>query len=145
MLAYSFMMCTFHTLHQNIPFYVVFPFMCFKQYLQFFLDLKFDIFPPWIHENNKILVLHVFKGENFKSRKNQGKLPFSHHSFYRTYYFGKRHDIIKCTTFKNVILKRPEIWDILVNSHYSITMHRNVRGILIIVIKDLSFIVLYLE
>ena len=29
------------------------------KFLRFFLDVKFDIFPPWNYENNKILVLHV--------------------------------------------------------------------------------------
>ena len=72
--AYFFMMCT---LHKNIPFYALYPFMSFKQcfmkVLRFFLHLKFDIFLPWLHENNKILILRVFKGEKLQS-SNQEKI-----------------------------------------------------------------------
>ena len=72
----------------------------FWEFLRYFLDLKFDIFPPWIHENNKILVWRLFKGENvnLQIKKNT---PFSPIYFYRTYYFGKRHDLIKYTTFNS--------------------------------------------
>ena len=72
--AYFFMMCT---LHWNIPFYVLYPFMSFKQCFMkvfiIFLHLKFDIFLPWIHENNKILILRVFKGGKLQS-SNQEKI-----------------------------------------------------------------------
>ena len=45
------------------------------------------------------------KTSKFKSRKNRLKSTFSNFFFYRTYYFGKRHDMIQCTTFKNHFLK----------------------------------------
>ena len=50
----------------------------------------------------------------FKSRKNWEKFSSSPISFYRTYYFGKRHDTIQCTTFKNTFWKMLAIWDTLV-------------------------------
>ena len=64
----------------------------YESFYDFFHNLKFDIFPP-------------SKTSKFKSRKNRGKSPFSPISFYSTYYFGKRHDMIQCTTFKNMFLK----------------------------------------
>ena len=41
---------------------------------------------------------------NFKSRKNRANSLFGSISFYRTYYFCKRHDMIQCTTFKNIYI-----------------------------------------
>ena len=88
------------------------------KFLQFFTDMKFDIFPPWIHENNKILVLHEFQGEKHRSlnqEKNRWKFTFKIKSYFfnRTYYFGKRHDMKQCTTFKNHFWKTPAIWNTL--------------------------------
>ena len=40
----------------------------------------------------------------FQGRKNLLKSTFSHIFFYRTYYFGKRHEMKQCTTFKNHFL-----------------------------------------
>ena len=57
-----FMICT---LHQNIPFYILFPLMCFKQcFMKLFMI--FSWFEVWYISslniwNNTILVLHVFK------------------------------------------------------------------------------------
>ena len=46
---------------------------CFMKVFIIFLDLKFDIFPPWLHENTKIMILHVFKGGKCQS-SNQEKI-----------------------------------------------------------------------
>ena len=59
------------------------------KFLWFFHDLKFNIFPTLIHENNKIL--HVFKGKKCQT-SNQEKSPIS---FYRIYYFCKMYNFQK--------------------------------------------------
>ena len=87
------------------------PFMWFKQcfmkvFMIFFLVLKFDIsFSPlntWKQQDLGFACIHRGKMSNFKSRK---KSPFRPISIYRSYHFGKRHDMIQCTTFQNFFLK----------------------------------------
>ena len=107
--AYFFMMCT---LHKNIPFYVLYPFMSFKQCFMkvFTIFSSFEVWyisplNTWKQQDLDFACFQGGKTSKFKSRKNRLKSTFSHFFFYTTYYFGKRHDMIQCTTFKNHFLK----------------------------------------
>ena len=68
----------------------------FWKFLRFFLDLKFDIFHP-LNTNNKILVLHLFKGEKCQTSKQEkiGKNSLL------VLFLGKMHNMKQCTTFNN--------------------------------------------
>ena len=95
--AYFFMMCTSD---QNILFYALWT-VFYENFYIFFLIWSLLYFPL---ENMKTTsswywYIQCWKMSIFKSRKNQEKSPFSHISFYRTYYFGKMH------IFKNIFLK----------------------------------------
>ena len=49
----------------------------------------------------------------FDSRRIRREFLFI--PIFYTYYFGKRNDMIHCTTFKNICLKMPAIWDTLMD------------------------------
>ena len=81
-----FIMCT---LHQNIPFYVLFPIMClnfktvyFMKVLKKFLDLKFDSFSPK-------------KPRFYEKRKNltSNQENIGENSLLLHLLFGKRYDM----------------------------------------------------
>ena len=56
-------------------------------------------------QNNKNLVFACIQGEKLQSL-NQEKIDENSLIFlYRTYYFGKRHDMKECTSFKKHFLK----------------------------------------
>ena len=80
----------------------LFLFICFKQcFMKVFtifswFKVWYIIFPPWIHENNKILVFHVFKGEKLEVQINKK--------------IGKNSLL---TSFKK---KTPAIWDTLMST-----------------------------
>ena len=76
-------------LHQNIPFYDLFPFMCFKQcfmkdFIIFYCFEVWYISPlnTWKQQDLTFACIHVGKMSIFKWRKNRGRSPFSTISFY---------------------------------------------------------------
>ena len=117
---YFFMMCT---LHPNILFYILFLIMCFKQcFMKVFTVFSwFEVWnvSPLKHENNKILVLHVFKGEKCQSSNQEkmgGNLLLVLFLFTRPIILAK--GIIwynAISNFKNIFWKMPAIWDTLMD------------------------------
>ena len=104
-----FMMCT---LHQNFPFYILIPFMYFKKCF-----MKVFMIFSWF-ENWYISPLNTWKQQDLGFACIQGgKCQTSIQEkieenpllvlflFTSLYYFGKRHKMIKCTTFKYIFLK----------------------------------------
>ena len=88
--------------------------MFYESFYGFFLD----IFPPWILENNKILVLYVFKGEKFQSL-NQEKI--GENSLFVLFFSTGPIIVAKGMIWNNVQLskiffwKTSAIWDTLMD------------------------------
>ena len=81
---------------------------CFMKVFTIFSSFEVWYISPlntWKQQDLDFACFQGGKTSKFKSRKNRLKSTFSHIFFYRTYYFGKRHDMIQCTTFKNHFLK----------------------------------------
>ena len=81
---------------------------CFMKVFTIFSSFEVWYISPlntWKQQDLDFACFQGGKTSKFKSRKNRLKSTFSHFFFYRTYYFGKRHDMIQCTTFKNHFLK----------------------------------------
>ena len=81
---------------------------CFMKVFTIFSSFEVWYISPlntWKQQDLGFACFQGGKTSKFKSRKNRLKSTFSHIFFYRTYYFGKRHDMKQCTTFKNHFLK----------------------------------------
>ena len=81
---------------------------CFIKVFMIFSSFEVWYISPlntWKQQDLNFACFQGGKTSKFKSRKNRLKSTFSHFFFYRTYYFGKRHDMIQCTTFKNHFLR----------------------------------------
>ena len=78
-----FLWCVQCTLHKDIPFYVLFPFMCFKQrFMKVFIIFSwFEVWyisplNTWKQQNLGFACIQGVKMLIFKSRKNREKSPF---------------------------------------------------------------------
>ena len=98
---------------------------CFMKVFTIFSSFEVWYISPLNTWKQQDLGFACFQGgetSKLKSRKNRLKSTFIKKQFYRTSYFGKRHDMKQRTTFKNHFWKTPAIWDTLIGkkSGYSL-------------------------
>ena len=72
----------------------------FESFYDFFFIWSLTYFPLEYMKTTRSRFCIYSRVENVKlqNKKKSGKIPFQS-------YFGKRHDMIQCTTFKNIFLK----------------------------------------
>ena len=97
--------------YQNIPFYILFPFMCFKQYkfYDIILDLKFDTRKQ---QEFGFACNQGGKTSKLKSRKKSVQISLLVLIF-TGHIFGKRHDMKQCTTSKIIFEKKLQFGTLL--------------------------------